>query len=91
MRRLNWRYQFIDGQPTSMLIRGGDLRALSVHFCNLAGWAWNVHEKGNSRMSSANAYLDDRPVSADSCQDPLCFRTLEITKQVVIVAFLVQC
>ena len=42
------RYSFIDGQPTSMLIRGGELRrvpqgcALSVHFCNLAGWAWNV-------------------------------------------------
>ena len=36
------RYLFIVGQPTSMLIRGGDLReshrgcALSVHFCNLA-------------------------------------------------------
>ena len=42
------RYLFIDGQPTSMLIRGGELRrvpqgcALPVHFCNLAGWAWNV-------------------------------------------------
>ena len=39
------RYLFMDGQPTSMLIRGGDLRgvpqgcALSVHFCILAGWA----------------------------------------------------
>ena len=39
------RYLLIDGQPTSMLIRGGDLRgvpqgcAWSVHFCNLAGWA----------------------------------------------------
>ena len=40
------RHLFIDGQPTSMFIRGGDLRgvpqecALSVHFCNLSGWAW---------------------------------------------------
>ena len=36
------RYLFIDGQPTSMLVRGGELRevpqgcVLSVHFCNLA-------------------------------------------------------
>ena len=67
------RYLFIDGQPTSMLIRDGDLRgvpqgyALSVHFCNLAGWAWNVCMKRELPHVRTNAYLDDRLVSADSC------------------------
>ena len=80
------RFLFIDGQPTSMLIRGGDLRgvpqgcALSVHFCNLAVWAWNVCMNRKLPHVRTNAFLDDRLVSADSC-DPLP-RTLEITKQV---------
>ena len=80
------RYLFIDGQPTSMLIRCGDLRgvplgcALSVHSCNLAGWAWNVCVNRELPHVRTNAYLDDRLVSADSC-DPLP-RTLVITKQV---------
>ena len=80
------RYLFIDGQPTSMLIRGGDLRgvpqgcALSVHSCNLAGWAWNVCMKRELPHVRTNAYLDDRLVSALSC-DPLP-RALEITKRV---------
>ena len=80
------RYLFIDGQPTSMLTRGGDLRgvpqgcALSVHFCNLAGWAWNVCMNRELPHVRTNAYLDDRLVSADSCN--LLPRTLEITKQV---------
>ena len=45
------RYLFIHGQPTSMLIGGGELRgvpqgcALSVHLCNLAGVKC-VHEEG---------------------------------------------
>ena len=80
------RYPFTDGQPTSMLCRGGDLRgvpqgrALSVHFCNLAGWAWNVCMNRELPHVRASAYLDDRLVSADSC-DPFP-RALEITKQV---------
>ena len=80
------RYLFVDGQPTSMLIRGGDLRgvpqgcALSVHFCNLAGWAWNVCTNRELPHVRTNAYLDHRLVSTNSC-DPLP-RTLEITKQV---------
>ena len=80
------RYLFIDGQPTAMLIGGGDSRgvplgcALSVHFCNLAGCAWNVCMNRGLPHVRTNAYLDDRLVSADSC-DPLP-RTLEITKQV---------
>ena len=79
-------FLFIDGQHTSMLIRGGGLRgvpqgcALSVHFCNLAGWAWNVCMNRELPHVRTNAYLDDRLMSADSC-DPLP-RTLEITKQV---------
>ena len=79
-------YPFIDGQPTSMLMRGGDLRefpqecALSVHFCNLTGWAGNLCMKREFPHVRTNAYLDDRLVSADSC-DPLP-RNLEITKQV---------
>ena len=80
------RYLFIDCQPTSMLIRGGELRmvpqgcALSVHFCNLAGWAWNVCMKTELPHVRTNAYLDDRLVRAASCH-PLP-RALEITKQV---------
>ena len=79
------RYLFIDGQPTSMLIRGGDSRgvpegcALSVHFCNLAGWAWNVCMKRNSHMSVPTLTLTIDLVSADSCH--LLPRALEITKQ----------
>ena len=63
------RYLFIDGQPTSVLIRGGDLRG--------------VHRVVRCLFTSAvrtNAYLYDRLVSADSC-DPL-HRALEITEQV---------
>ena len=69
------RYLFVDAQSTSMLIRG-DLRvipqgcALSVHFCNQAGWAWNVCMKRELPHVRTNAYVDDRLVSADSC-DPL--------------------
>ena len=80
------RYLFIDGQPTSMLIRGGDLRgvpqgcALSVHFCNLAGSAWYVCMNRELPHVRTNAYLDDRLVCAGSC-NPLP-RALAITKQV---------
>ena len=70
-----------------MLIRGGDLRgvpqgcALSVHFCNLAGWAWNVcMKRGNSRMSVPTLTL-----MTDWClltRVTRCPEHLEITKQV---------
>ena len=40
--------------------------ALSVHFCNLAGWAWNVCMRRELPHVRTNAYLDDRLVSADS-------------------------
>ena len=80
------RYLFIDGQPTSMFIRGGELRrvpqgcALSVHFCDLASWAWNVCMKMELPHVRTNAYLDNRLLCAGSC-DPLP-GALEITKQV---------
>ena len=75
-----------DGQPASMLIRGGELRgvpqvcAFSVHFCNLAGWAWNVCMKRELPHVRRNSCLDDRLVCAGSC-DPLP-KALEITRQV---------
>ena len=81
-RVLNWRYLFIDGQPTSMLIRDGDLR--SPTYCSLlssGGLGLEcVHEEGTPTHVRTTAHLDDRLVSADSC-DPLP-RILEITKQV---------
>ena len=77
---------FLDGQPTSMLIRGGELRgvpqgcALSVQFCNLGGWAWSVCMKRELPHVRTNAYLDDRLMCAGSC-DSLP-GALGITKQV---------
>ena len=69
------RHLFIDGQPTSMLIRGGDLRgvpqecALSVHFCNLVGWAWNVCMKRELPHVGTNAYLDDMLTPVTRCPE----------------------
>ena len=83
------RYLFVEGRPTSMSIRGGDLRrvpqgcALSVHFCSLAGWAWNVCMKRELPHVRTNAYLDDMLVCAGSC-DPLP-RALEISMSVKMI------